>query len=243
VNVKAEAGAHVAQACEHSGLGTNKVLIGRKLSIAGFTLEGGYREPRPFGDLGIIGKIVEARRLGATMGTEQRAKIKRLRRLNEAQLRTIHRAGHAPRGIDRLDGIGNGENWYRSSSFRPGVDRSGDQRFGRERSGGIVHQHEVWPKRLKGLETGTYRALPRGIPVHRVEKLQAFARLFEPGPIVGVNDRLYGVDAGVGSEGRKACPDHGLSEEVPILLGHPRARAYATASRHDHRCNPVYHTA
>src|SRR5258707_15099402 len=39
VNIEAETGAHIAQACEPGALGTAEIVVGGELDVCGFTLE------------------------------------------------------------------------------------------------------------------------------------------------------------------------------------------------------------
>ena len=97
VDVEAEAGAHVAERGELGRFGAGEILVGGELHVAGLALERGHLESGPFGQRGIVGEILAAGRLRAPMRLEQGRKAEGLRRLHDAQMRAVERAGDARR--------------------------------------------------------------------------------------------------------------------------------------------------
>src|SRR5215475_11435911 len=126
VYVEAEPGAHVAQGCELRGLGARKIVVGREFDVLWFTREGGDLQPRPFGERGVVGEVVAARRFCAPVRVEKGGKTKRLRRLHHTQSRAVERTRDAARRVDALYRLGDGENRNRGTALPSGRDRTRD---------------------------------------------------------------------------------------------------------------------
>ncbi len=162
MNVEAEAGANVAEFGKLCGFRAGEVVVGGELHVGGFSLEGDDLEPGPFGQRGIVGEIVPARRCGAPVRIQYGFEGERLRRLHEAQLRAVDRAGHDARGIDGLDRVGDrdGRNGCAVLSAQPSIARAINALRGK-RPGRVVDQHHVGLGRGQRLQAGADRGLPR----------------------------------------------------------------------------------
>ena len=91
--------------------------------------------------------------------------------------------------------------------------------------------------RRQRLETGPHRALPGTGAVRRRRQIQAFHRAVVKFPVVGVNHRLDDENLVVAGKGRKHGPDHGLAENMPVLLGQMSACAMPASGCYNHRCD------
>ncbi len=149
-------------------LRAGQVVRRGELHVARFTLECRHRQAGPFGERGVIGKIVASGGGSATMRIQNWGIAECLRRLHRPQCVARERCGHPAGGIDRLDGIGNCERRDRRPCLRGGHNGAGDE--GRRGKGArpVVHQHDVGPRGIAAL------------PARRAPRLAGWRRRSRP---------------------------------------------------------------
>ena len=241
MHIEAEARAHVAQCGELGGLGADEIAVGGEFDVFRLALEGRHLEACPFGERGVVGEIVAARRCRPPMRVEQGGKAEGLRRLHHAQMHAVDGAGDAARRVDGLDRVGHGEDRDGGAARPPGGDRARNQRLRGERPRRIVHEDELRVVRLQCFEAGANRGLPRCSPVHGRQQGNSGARRAEQRRVVGMDDGLNEGNTRVARQRGKARPDDGLPEDLPILLGQIPARAQPAAACHDDGCDTRSH--
>src|SRR5579863_3745695 len=91
VHVETVAGADVAKGRYAQGFGANKIVVGGKLHVGSLARENGDAVAGPFGERGVVGKILAASCRRAMMRVEDEIKGKRLRCLHEAQPTAVKR--------------------------------------------------------------------------------------------------------------------------------------------------------
>ena len=91
VHVEAVAGADVGKRRHAQGFGANEIVVGRKLHIGSLASENSDTMAGPFGERGVVGKVLAAGRRRATMRVDDQIKGKRLRCLHDAQPTAIER--------------------------------------------------------------------------------------------------------------------------------------------------------
>ena len=116
VDIEAKASAHIAQGRKLGHLGAAEVIVCGQLHVPSLTLEGGDLEARPFGERGVVGKIIAPCGGGALVRIEEDGKAERLRGLHHAQLRSVDRAGYAAGRIDGFDGVRNRNHRHRRAA-------------------------------------------------------------------------------------------------------------------------------
>src|SRR5258705_7381112 len=91
MHVIAVAGPDIAERGELPGLGPGKILRRRELDVAGLAIKHVDRHAGPFGQGGIIGEMVAARRQRLAMGRQQGVEPEGLRSLETAQAGPLDR--------------------------------------------------------------------------------------------------------------------------------------------------------
>ena len=124
----------------------------------------------PFGERGIVGKIVPSRRRGAPVRRHDEIEDESLRRLHHAQVIAIEGFGHARGVVDFFHGVGNGDGRHRGAVLPGGDDGAADQRLGQKRTRRVVNEHDVRRAGGAGFQPGAHRRLPRRAAPNRRQK-------------------------------------------------------------------------
>ena len=199
-----------------------------------------YRDTQagPFGQRGIVGKILAAFAGSAAMRIEQGRVGERLRRLHGAQRGAVERGGDTRSSSSTSFTVSvTGRPGTAAPLVRRGRDGAADQRRRGERPRGVVHQHD----RGRG-----FRAAPpaRPAPKPAASRRPARAAQIEPcggggktGGIVGMDHRLDQVDfADARANTRRLARIIGCAANPLYCLGNrarhacPRPAATTTAA-------------
>ena len=220
VHVEAVAEPQVGEARDAPRLGPGEILGGGQLHVAAFAREHRDLEAGPFGERGVVGEIVAARRRGLAMRVEQRREREGLRRLHRAQARARSTVPATwPSASTRLIVSVTARAGIAAPVFVAGRDRARDQRRRAERPRRVVHQHDVRGARAERLEAGPHRGLPGRAARDRRQQPQPCGGCLIVGPVVGMDDRLHRTDLAMPGEQRQARADHRFARQMPVLLG------------------------
>ena len=198
----------------------DEILRCRHLHVARLALEYRDLEPRPFGERGVVGKIVAPRGRSAAVRVEQHRVGERLRGLHGAQVRAIERRGDEAVVVDQLHRVGDGKRRHRRARFLSRRDRAVDQSGRRERPRRIVHQHDRRAVAGKRLEPGVHRALARRAAdrpacARRSPSAASAKRSPSSGWITGSTRSTLGM----AGENAQALPNHRGTAHHLVLLG------------------------
>ena len=237
VDVEAKAGAHIAQGRELGHLGAGEIIVCGQLHVASLTREGSDLEARPFGERGVVGKIV------AACGRRRRwCASRRTAKANACGVCTMRRWLRSsvpvtqPAGIDGLDGVGNRDRRHRRAVVPAAAmarvisaaERTAGRRRAPARGPGDGAASASRPAR-----TEACRVAPPGPGARR--SMPADCRP-EERAVVAVDDRLHGRNPTCAGQSGKARPDHRLARMRRYCLGtspparSPRPAATTTAA-------------
>ena len=94
-----------------------------------------------------------------------------------------------------------------------------------------MDEHEFRRGGAQRREAGTHRSLPRGAAGNRRQQIaETGGGGAKDALIVGMNDRLYGIDLRVAEKGGQSRADHRFPGDLAILFGHVAAGAIAAPS-------------
>ena len=93
------------------------------------------------------------------------------------------------------------------------------------------------------LEAGANRDLPGRAAGNRRTGREAGGCDAKRLRVLGVNDRLHGIDTGMRQERPPARADHGFPGDAPVLLWNVAAGALATSGRDNNSRNSARHMA
>ena len=124
MNVVAGAGSDIAERSTEASLFANEIFRCRELHVGRIALKRRHRQSRPFRKGCVVGEIVATIARRAAMRIENDIVAKRLRRLRDAQPRTLRRGFDVSVIADQLDGVADGNRRHRRTRQAGGVDRA-----------------------------------------------------------------------------------------------------------------------